>query len=64
MIIKVRFGIVSFAAMITAELLIVLVFSNVELELGIVAIGLKTAKISADEANLSIEVVKFLLMKS
>jgi hypothetical protein len=58
------FRVESFAAMIAAELLIFFVTTKVELELCIVAIDLTAAKVSADEAYLSVEVVKFLLMKS
>jgi hypothetical protein len=50
--------------MIAAVLLIVLVATNVELELRFVAIDLTAAKLSADEANLSVQVVKVLQMKS
>ena len=60
MSIEVSFRIESFCAMIKAELLIYLVTTKVKLKLGIVDIGLTAAKVSADEANFSIEVMKSL----
>ena len=64
MVIEIWFRVESFATMIAAELLIFFMTTKVELELSIVAIDLTAGKVSADEANLPVEVVKFLQMKS
>jgi hypothetical protein len=63
MVIEVCFRVEAFAAMIAAELLIFIVATNVVLELSIVAVDLTAAKVSADEANLSIDTVKSLHME-
>jgi hypothetical protein len=64
MVIEICFRVESYATMIAAELLIFFMTTKVVLELSIVAIDLSTAKVSADEANLSIDTVKSLHMKS
>ena len=63
MVIEICFRVESFATMIAAELLIFFMTTNVELELRIVAVDLTTAKVSADEANLSFDTVKSLHME-